>query len=70
MLYDIDIFGGFARAQALNDGQFLVIEDGLRDGRSKLRMSIPAKIEGRPQQTVSQSAPGFEKIMLDPRQAD
>jgi len=27
-------------------------------------MSIPVKIEGRPQQTVSQSAAGFEKIML------
>lgn len=64
VLYDGDIFGGFARAQALNDSQFLVLEDGLHNGRSRLRMSIPVKIEGRPQQTVSQSAAGFEKIML------
>lgn len=70
MLYDIDIIGGFALAQALNDNQFLVLEDGLCDGRSKRCMSIPAKIEGRPQQTVSQSAPGFEKIMLDPCKAN
>ncbi|WP_153132152.1 alpha-amylase/4-alpha-glucanotransferase domain-containing protein [Dechloromonas hortensis] len=64
LLYDGDIFGGFARAQALSDSQVLVLEDGLRDGRSRLRMSIPVKTEGRPQQTVSQSAAGFEKIML------
>ncbi|WP_066881132.1 alpha-amylase/4-alpha-glucanotransferase domain-containing protein [Dechloromonas denitrificans] len=67
VLYDGDISGGFARAQVLNESQFLVLEDGLRTGRSRLRMSILVKIEGRPQQTVSQSAAGFEKIMLGAR---
>ncbi len=55
--------GGFGQPLALADAASLTLEDGVLGGSVELRASIPAEIHGRPQQTVSQSEAGFEKIM-------
>ena len=63
MLADGSIPGGFGQALQLNAAAELRLEDGVLGGLVKIQTSISAEIHGRPQQTVSQSEAGFEKIM-------
>ena len=63
VLADGSIPGGFGQPLQLNAATELTLEDGVLGGRVKLQTSISAEIDGRPQQTVSQSEAGFEKIM-------
>ena len=63
VLADGGIPGGFGHALDLTAASSLTLEDGVLGGRVLLRTTIPAEIHGRPQQTVSQSEAGFEKIM-------
>ena len=60
---DGSIPGGFGQPLQLNEATELRLEDGVLGGQVKIQTSISAKIHGRPQQTVSQSEAGFEKIM-------
>ncbi len=63
MLAGGNIPGGFGQTLELADATSLTLEDGVLGGSVRLRASIPAEIHGQPQQTVSQSEAGFEKIM-------
>ena len=54
---------GFGQPLELADATALTLEDGVLGGRLELQTSFSAQISGRPQQTVSQSEAGFEKIM-------
>jgi len=63
VLADGSIPGGFGQPLELDEATSLTLEDGVLGGSIKLQTSISAKISGRPQQTVSQSEAGFEKIM-------
>jgi len=63
VLADGGIPGGFGHALDLKAASSLTLEDGVLGGRVLLQTTIPAEIHGRPQQTVSQSEAGFEKIM-------
>ena len=63
MLADGSIPGGFGQPLDLTDATWLTLEDGVLGGRLDLQTSFSARIAGRPQQTVSQSEAGFEKIM-------
>jgi hypothetical protein len=63
VLADGSIPGGFGQELALGQAQLLVLEDGVLGGRLQAQTKNPAEICGRPQQTVSQSEAGFEKIM-------
>ena len=63
LLADGSIPGGFGQSIQLADASALTLEDGVLGGSVKLQTTIPAQISGRPQQTVSQSEAGFEKIM-------
>ena len=62
-LADGHIPGGFGQALQLDAADSLHLDDGVLGGRLSLNMSNLAEISGRPQQTVSQSEAGFEKIM-------
>jgi alpha-amylase len=55
--------GGFGQPLDLTEAQSLTLEDGVLGGRLHLHSDFSAEIHGRPQQTVSQSEAGFEKIM-------
>ncbi len=63
VLADGSIPGGFGTPLDLPAASALNLEDGVLGGSIRLAASIPAEIRGRPQQTVSQSEAGFEKIM-------
>ena len=63
VLADGSIPGGFGQPLDLAAASALRLEDGVLGGHVRLQSSIPAEITGRPQQTVSQSEAGFEKIM-------
>ncbi len=63
VLADGSIPGGFGQPLDLTDATWLTLEDGVLGGRLDLQTSFSARIAGRPQQTVSQSEAGFEKIM-------
>lgn len=63
VLADGSIPGGFGQPLDLPSASGLTLEDGVLGGRITLKTSISAEIHGRPQQTVSQSEAGFEKIM-------
>jgi len=63
VLADGSIPGGFGQPLDLDETTSLSLEDGVLGGRIKLQTAISAEINGRPQQTVSQSEAGFEKIM-------
>ena len=63
VLADGSIPGGFGTPLDLPAASTLTLEDGVLGGSIRLAASIPAEIRGRPQQTVSQSEAGFEKIM-------
>ena len=63
LLDDGSIPGGFGQPLELADATWLTLEDGVLGGRLDLQTSFSAQISGRPQQTVSQSEAGFEKIM-------
>ena len=63
VLADGSIPGGFGKPVDLPAATALTLEDGVLGGDLRLAASIPAEICGRPQQTVSQSEAGFEKIM-------
>ena len=63
VLADGSIPGGFGQPLDLTDASALTLEDGVLGGHVRLQSSISAEITGRPQQTVSQSEAGFEKIM-------
>ena len=63
VLADGSIPCGFGQELALDNAQLLILEDGVLGGRIRLQTKNLAKICGRPQQTVSQSEAGFEKIM-------
>jgi alpha-amylase len=63
VLADGSIPGGFGQPIDLPAASALTLEDGVLGGSIRLVASIPAEICGRPQQTVSQSEAGFEKIM-------
>lgn len=63
MLADGSIPGGFGQPLQLDAAAELRLEDGVLGGQVKIQTSISAEIHGRPQQTVSQSEAGFEKIM-------
>ena len=63
VLADGSIPGGFGQPLLLENAAQLTLEDGVLGGRLTLQSSISAQITGRPQQTVSQSEAGFEKIM-------
>jgi hypothetical protein len=63
VLADGSIPCGFGQELALGQAQLLVLEDGVLGGRLRLQTKNLAEICGRPQQTVSQSEAGFEKIM-------
>ena len=63
VLADGSIPGGFGSPLDLPVASTLTLEDGVLGGGIHLLASIPAEIRGRPQQTVSQSEAGFEKIM-------
>jgi alpha-amylase len=60
---DGSIPGGFGQPLELADATRLTLEDGVLGGSLELQTSFSAQISGRPQQTVSQSEAGFEKIM-------
>lgn len=62
-LADGSIPSGFGQPLELNAAAWLKLEDGVPGGCVTLQTSISARIHGRPQQTVSQSEAGFEKIM-------
>lgn len=63
VLADGTIPSGFGQSLNLPEASSLTLEDGVLGSRVKLQTSILAEINGRPQQTVSQSEAGFEKIM-------
>ncbi len=63
VLADGSIPGGFGQPLDLADATRLTLEDGVLGGSLQLQTSFSAQISGRPQQTVSQSEAGFEKIM-------
>ncbi len=63
VLADGSIPGGFGQPLDLTEASALTLEDGVLGGHVRLQSSISAEITGRPQQTVSQSEAGFEKIM-------
>jgi alpha-amylase len=63
VLADGSVAGGFGEPLDLAEASSLVLEDDVLGGRVRLAASIPGEIAGRPQQTVSQSEAGFEKIM-------
>jgi alpha-amylase len=63
VLADGSIPGGFGQSIQLAEASALTLEDGVLGGSIRLQSSIPGEISGRPQQTVSQSEAGFEKIM-------
>jgi alpha-amylase len=63
VLTDGSVPGGFGQEIHLAAANSLRLEDGVLGGAVELRSTIPAQISGRPQQTVSQSEAGFEKIM-------
>jgi 4-alpha-glucanotransferase len=63
VLADGSIPGGFGQPLDLDAANSLTLEDGVLGGSIQLKTSISAEILGRPQQTVSQSEAGFEKIM-------
>lgn len=63
MLADGSIPGGFGQPLQLDAAAELRLDDGVLGGQVKIETSILAEIHGRPQQTVSQSEAGFEKIM-------
>jgi alpha-amylase len=63
VLADGGIPGGFGHALDLTAASSLTLEDGVLGGSVLLQTTLPAEIHGRPQQTVSQSEAGFEKIM-------
>ncbi len=63
VLADGSIPGGFGQPLELTDATRLTLEDGVLGGSLELQTSFSAQISGRPQQTVSQSEAGFEKIM-------
>ena len=63
VLADGSIPGGFGAPLTLGAAGELTLEDGVLGGSLRLSTAIPAEISGRPQQTVSQSEAGFEKIM-------
>ena len=58
-----EIPGGFGQPLHLAAAEQLQLDDGVLGGRLRLQLSNSAEITGRPQQTVSQSEAGFEKIM-------
>lgn len=62
-LPDGSIPGGFGQLLDLPECTSVILKDGVLGGQVKLQTSISAEIHGRPQQTVSQSEAGFEKIM-------
>ena len=63
VLADGSIPGGFGQPLDLAAATALTLDDGVLKGSIQIRSAIPAEICGRPQQTVSQSEAGFEKIM-------
>ncbi len=63
VLDDGSIPSGFGQPLHLPEAKGLTLEDGVLGGSVKLKTTISAEISGRPQQTVSQSEAGFEKIM-------
>jgi alpha-amylase len=63
MLADGSIPGGFGQPLSVEEASALFLEDGVLGGKVRLRSSPPSCIACRPQQTVSQSEAGFEKIM-------
>ncbi len=63
VLADGSIPGGVGQPLDLTEASALTLEDGVLGGHVRLQSSISAEITGRPQQTVSQSEAGFEKIM-------
>jgi len=63
VLADGSIPVGFGQPLDLDEATSLTLEDGVLGGSIQLKTSISAEIHGRPQQTVSQSEAGFEKIM-------
>ncbi|MGA9395644.1 MAG: alpha-amylase/4-alpha-glucanotransferase domain-containing protein, partial [Azonexus sp.] len=63
MLADGSIPGGFGHALELAATDALTLADGVLGGSIRVGSTFPAEIHGRPQQTVSQSEAGFEKIM-------
>ena len=54
---------GFGDTLALGATGVLHLDDGVLGGSVTLTLPVLAEISGRPQQTVSQSEAGFEKIM-------
>lgn len=62
-LADGSIPGGFGQALNLDDASSLTLDDGVLGASVKIQLADSAQICGRPQQTVSQSEAGFEKIM-------
>ena len=63
VLADGSIPGGFGQEIHLAEASSLRLEDGVLGGSVSLQTNFSAEISGRPQQTVSQSEAGFEKIM-------
>ena len=63
VLADGSIPGGFGQQLEVTDATRLTLEDGVLGGSLELQTTFSAQISGRPQQTVSQSEAGFEKIM-------
>ena len=63
MLTDGSIPGGFGTPLELAATNGLTLADGVLGGNIRVGSTISAEIHGRPQQTVSQSEAGFEKIM-------
>jgi alpha-amylase len=63
VLADGSIPGGFGQEILITEANSLRLEDGVLGGNVSLHTNISAEICGRPQQTVSQSEAGFEKIM-------
>ncbi|WP_153145045.1 alpha-amylase/4-alpha-glucanotransferase domain-containing protein [Dechloromonas sp. H13] len=63
VLADGSIPGGFGQPLDLVAANALTLEDGVLGGHVLLHTPNSARIAGRPQQTVSQSEAGFEKIM-------
>ena len=55
--------GGFGQPLTLRDAPVLHLDDSVLGGTIDLTFPIFAEISGSPQQTVSQSEAGFEKIM-------
>jgi alpha-amylase len=63
VLADGSIPGGFGQEIHLPEASSLRMDDGVLGGSVSLQTNFSAEISGRPQQTVSQSEAGFEKIM-------